>query len=203
MADKHTLYMIRHVPTKLNEGGSNHERSRGWGPYPPDPKMLKELAPKIADKLKDKNISRLVSSDLPRASISAKAIADELGITSHPTKALRTWNTGNLNGKLEEEVKELKKNLIKHPDISAPEGEPFGEFEKRWGAALKKLMTHNEENPDDQLAAVIHGNMDMSAHAIARGEDVTPEHYEKMRPPGAISVLSWSDEDDPEVKALD
>lgn len=195
--------MIRHIPTKLNEGGPEHERSRGWGNFPPDPEQLKILIPKIAATLKDKSIHRLVSSDLPRAALSAKALSEEMGIPYHPTSDLRTWNTGDLNGKLEEDVKHTKIAAIKHPDLPIPGGEPFSKFTDRWGTALNKLMDHNEQNPDDQVAAVIHGNMDMSADSVSRDEPVTPEHYEKMRPPGAISVLKWSKTQSPKVFAID
>lgn len=198
---EHSLYMVRHIPTKLNEGGKTAERSRGWGPFPPDPEQLKKLAPDIANELSDKNIARIVSSDLPRAAISAKAIGSILGIPVHTTPQLRTWNTGDMNGKSEDEVKPKKLALIKHSNIPAPGGESFDNFTSRWGQSLRVLMKHNEQNPDDQIAAVIHGNMDMSADSISRGEPVTAEHYEKMRPPGAISVLKWSANKPPQVYA--
>ncbi len=73
-----------------------------------------------------------------------------------------------------------KKKYIEHPDLKPPDGEPFERFERRWGGALRQFMKHNEANPEDQIALVIHGNMDMSAPAIVGGEKVTAGHYDRQ-----------------------
>ena len=104
--------------------------------------------------------------------------------------------------RLEKEVGPLKKRYIEHPELKPPDGEPFETFEKRWGGALRQFMRHNEAHPDDQVALVIHGNMDMSAPAIVLGEKVTARHYDKMRPPGSISVLRWSKDSEPHIDVI-
>lgn len=194
---ENTLYLIRHAPTRLND--PEHERSRGWGMFPPDPEKLKELAPQIATTLENEGISRLVASDLPRAAITARELAEEMRIPYEITRRLRTWNTGSMTGRLEKEVGAKKKKYIKHPDLKPPDGEPFERFERRWASALRQFMKHNETYPNDQVALVIHGNMDMSAPAIVQGEKVTAQHYDKMRPPGSISVLRWSRHTEPHI----
>ena len=197
---ENTLYLIRHAPTRLND--PEHERSRGWGMFPPDPERLKELVPQIANTLEHESIHRLVASDLPRAAITARELAKEMGIPHQVTRQLRTWNTGSMTGKSEKEVGPQKKKYIEHPDLKPPDGEPFERFERRWGGALRQFMKHNEANPEDQIALVIHGNMDMSAPAIVGGEKVTAGHYDKMRPPGSISVLRWSRHTEPHIEVL-
>jgi broad specificity phosphatase PhoE len=197
---ENTLYLIRHAPTRLND--PEHERSRGWGMFPPDPEKLKELVPQIAEVLQNESIRRLVASDLPRAAVTARELGKEMGIPHHVTRQLRTWNTGGMTGKSEKEVVPLKKKYIEHPDLKPPDGEPFEAFEKRWGRALRQFMRHNESHPDDQVALVIHGNMDMSAPAIVLEEKVTAKHYDQMRPPGSISVLRWSKGTEPHIDVV-
>lgn len=194
------LYLIRHAPTRLND--PERERSRGWGMFPPDPAQLKELVPQIAKMLQGQGIQRLVASDLPRAAITARELAKEMGISHQVTPRLRTWNTGDMTGKPEKIVGPLKKKYIEHPELKPPEGEPFESFAARWGSALRQFMKHNELHPDDQLALVIHGNMDMSAPAIARGEKVSSADYDMMRPPGSVSLLRWSKHNEPHVQVV-
>ena len=194
------LYLIRHAPTRLND--PQRERSRGWGMFPPDPEKLKDLVPRIAEVLRAEGIRRLVASDLPRAAITARELAKEMGISHQVTRRLRTWNTGSMTGRPEKEVGPLKKKYIEHPDLKPPDGEPFESFEKRWGNALRQCMKHNEAHPRDQVALVIHGNMDMSAPAIARGTKVSSDDYDRMRPPGSVSVLRWSDHKRPYVQVV-
>ena len=103
------------------------------------------------------------------------------------------------DGRWRKETAPLKKKYIEHPDLRPPDGEPFERFERRWAGALRQFMKHNETYPNDQVALVIHGNMDMSAPAIVLGEKVTARHYDKMRPPGSVSVLRWSRHTEPHI----
>jgi broad specificity phosphatase PhoE len=170
--------------------------------FPPDADKLKELVPQIASVLENAGINRLVASDLPRAAVTARALADAIGIPHEVTRQLRTWNTGSMTGRPEREVGPLKKKYIEHSDLKPPDGEPFERFERRWAGALRQFMRHNEAHPNDQVALVIHGNMDMSAPAIIQGEKVTARHYDSMRPPGSISVLRWSRHTEPHIDAI-
>lgn len=201
---EYTLLMGRHAPTRLNEGGAEKERSRGWGSFPPDPDVLPEVISSMAEGIRKSGIPvhRIASSDLPRAAITAKELGKELDVPVHPTRQLRTWNTGDMTGKTEAEVAPLKKKYIKNPEEKPAGGESFGNFEQRWGSALRSMMKHNEENPDDQVAAIIHGNMDWTAPHVANGEDVDADNYDKMRPPGALSVLKWSDTSAPRIEEV-
>ena len=194
------LYLIRHAPTRLND--PERERSRGWGMFPPDPEKLKELVPHIAGTLRGQGIHRLVASDLPRAAITARVLAKEMGVSHQMTPRLRTWNTGDMTGKPEKVVGPLKKRYIEHPELKPPQGEPFESFATRWGSALRHFMRHNQMHANDQVALVIHGNMDMSAPAIARGEKVSTADYDRMRPPGAVSVLRWGKRMEPHVEVV-
>jgi len=198
----YTLLMARHAPTRLNEGGAEKERSRGWGTFPPDPEVLPKIVSSMADGIRKSGIPvhRIASSDLPRAAITARELGKELDIPAQASRQLRTWNTGDMTGETEAKVKPLKKKYISNPEEKPMGGEPFASFERRWGNALRTFMRHNEQNPDDQIALVIHGNMDWSAPHVAKGEDVDVDNYDKMRPPGALSVLRWSDASAPRIE---
>lgn len=190
------LYLIRHAPTRLNT--KTNERSRGWGMFPPDPEKLKELAPKIAAVLEGK-VTKLMASDLPRAALTAKAVAGELNVPYETSRRLRTWNTGDMTGKAEKEVAPLKKKYIAHPDMKPAGGEPFETFTSRWRSQLRQWMKHNEENPDDNVAVVVHGNMEMSAKPLLTDKPVTDDHYESMNPPGTVLLLEWDDKSNPKI----
>jgi broad specificity phosphatase PhoE len=190
------LYLIRHAPTRLND--PKNERSRGWGQFPPDPEKLAELAPQIAEVLKGK-VAKIVASDLPRAALTAKAVAKEIGVPFETTSRLRTWNTGDMTGKSEKEVEPLKKKYINNPDQKPAGGEPFGDFSERWHTELRREMRNNEQNPDKQHALIVHGNMEMSAKPLLEGTAVTDDHYESMNPPGTVLLLTWEDMTKPKI----
>lgn len=201
---EYTLLMGRHAPTRLNEGGAQHERSRGWGSFPPDPELLPKVVSAMADGIKKSGIPvhRLASSDLPRASMTASSLGKELNVPAQSTAQLRTWNTGDMTGEPEAKVAPLKKKYIANPEEKPPGGEPFKTFEKRWGDSLRQFMKHNETHPEDQVGLIIHGNMDWTAPAVANGEEIDHKHYDKMRPPGALSVLRWSDRSAPRIEEV-
>src|SRR5262245_15478222 len=115
---EYTLLMGRHAPTRLNEGGAEKERSRGWGSFPPDPEVLPEVVKSMADGIRESGIPvhRIASSDLPRAAITARELGKELDIPSHSSRQLRTWNTGDMTGETEAKVKPLKKKYIQNPE---------------------------------------------------------------------------------------
>lgn len=69
--DKPDAILVRHFPTPLNE----RNVSRGHLPIGIDKELAKELAPEVARILDEHGITRLISSDLPRAEQSAKVIA--------------------------------------------------------------------------------------------------------------------------------
>ena len=89
--------LARHFPTPLNERGI----SRAWLSTGIDKEIADKLAPKVAACLEKYGVDTLLSSDLPRGEQSAKAVAGEMkgDVPIEATRALRTWNTGDMGGK--------------------------------------------------------------------------------------------------------
>lgn len=181
--------IVRHVPSALNE----KKVSRGWLRVPPDPEKLKEMLPGITEALKKQNVSSLESSDLPRASGTAKAIADELEIPTKASYDWRTWDTGSeVSGKKESETIPIRQKFIKHPDTKPRGGEEFQDFLDRAEPQLKRVMEENRKNPSEPKGLVLHGHHMMAIEDMMNGRPVDPKRLETLDkdfPPGSVSLL--------------
>jgi broad specificity phosphatase PhoE len=89
---KNGMFLVRHGDTSLNDEDLVH----GWVDAPLNEKGI-EQAHKAAESLKDKEITRIVSSDLPRARQTANIIGKKLGIPVTLNPNLRTWDAGNFD----------------------------------------------------------------------------------------------------------
>ncbi len=187
-----TLSLVRHVATRWNEGGTGKERSRGWASVPPDPEQLKKLGPGIVRQLEQLGVKRLLSSDLPRAAKTAEWLGREMDVPVQATRRLRTWDTGEMSGKLEKETIPQRKKYMKYPDTKPPGGEPFEDFLARVEPELRKWLKHNEEHPDEPVAIVVHGHMVLAAPAVLNGGEVEPEALDRLDrefPPGSVILV--------------
>lgn len=185
--------LLRHFPTKFNSGTPGEERSRGHLKIPPDPEAMEKLGPGAAETLRELNVSSLRASSLPRARISGKWIADELGIPMEVTNDLETWDTGDkVAGKLEKETIPLRKKWIKYPDTKPPGGEPFEDFINRATAEFKTAAEYNRKHPDAPKALVVHGHHVIAAEELFNGKEVDPNELDTLDeefPPGSVMLL--------------
>lgn len=122
---------MRHGPTALNHESIHHDRIRGWMNVPLSPEGHK-VAAVLAEKATHSGIQDLHSSDLSRASDTAKAVGKTTGLPVSLHHALRPWNLGRLSGQPTKKVLPLIKSLVEHPDLKAPGGESFSEFMRRF-----------------------------------------------------------------------
>ena len=184
-----SLPIVRHVPSKLNEQGV----SRSWLRVPPDPEQLEKLGPGIVKTLKGLNVSSMESSDLPRASGTAKYLADEMNIPTKSSYEWRTWNSGSdVSGKKEAETIPIRQKFIKHPDTKPRGGEEFQEFLDRSEPQLKRVIEENRKNPDEPKGLVLHGHHFMALEDMMSGKPVDPKRLETLDkdfPPGSVSLL--------------
>ncbi len=190
-----TLPLVRHVATRWNEGGTGKERSRGWADVPPDPEQLKKLGPGIVAELQQLGVKRLLSSDLPRAAKTAEWLGKEMDVPVEATRRLRTWDTGDMAGKLERETIPQRKKYMKYPDTKPPGGEPFEDFLARVEPELRNWLRHNEHHPDAPAAIVVHGHMVLAAPAVLNGGEVEPEELDRLDrdfPPGSVILVGKS-----------
>ena len=92
---KKHFYIFRHGQTVWNAEG----RPQGQHEYPVPLTMEgREQAQKLADKLKDKKIKLIVSSDLLRAQQTGEIVAQALGVPLEFDRRLREVDYGILNG---------------------------------------------------------------------------------------------------------
>jgi broad specificity phosphatase PhoE len=189
MSQETIVPIVRHVPTALNEKGI----SRSWLRVPPDPEQLKKLGPGIVAALKGLKVASLESSDLPRASGTAKYIADEMEIPTKASYDWRTYNSGSdVSGKKESETIPIRQKYIKHPDTKPRGGEEFQDFLDRSESELKRVIEENRKNPEELKGLVLHGHHMMAIEDLMSGRPVDPKRLETLDkdfPPGSVSLL--------------
>lgn len=136
---KKHFYIFRHGQTIWNAEG----RPQGQHEYPvPLTVEGQEQAQKLADRLTDKKIKLIISSDLLRAQQTGEIVARTLGVPLELDKRLREVDYGILNGlytiEREEVYPDFKKSY-ENPKIAFPEGESLHEVALRFIAAIKEI----------------------------------------------------------------
>jgi broad specificity phosphatase PhoE len=178
--DKPSAILVRHFASPLNE----KKVSRGWLGVGIDRELAEKLAPGVAETLKQHGITKLVSSDLPRATQSAKLIAEQMdGVDVSSTRRLRTWNTGDMAGEKESVTIPQRQKFIKYPDESPAGGEPFERFIERFKTELPSVQKPG-------VAFVAHGHHLLAAPEVFAGKDeVDPKKLPSLDedfPPGGV-----------------
>ena len=151
-----TFYLFRHGQTIWNAEGRPH----GQDPYPvPLTLQGREQVGVLADKLKDKNISLLISSDQLRAQQTAEIIAEKLQLKIIYDADLREVDYGKLNGlytlEREEVFPDFKKCYTDY-NFPFPDGESFNQAASRLRSALVKLAKNYS---DLTLGISTHGKL--------------------------------------------
>ena len=159
------LFLIRH-----GETASNAARIVQVAETPLSERGIAQ-AERLAERLRGLGVAAILSSDLPRARMTAAPIAAATGAPVTLDADLQERNFGDVRGT---PYDELGIDLF-HPDFDPPGGETQSEFEQRvarvW-PAIAALAAETRGN----LAVVTHG---LVCHALA---------LRHMRPPPGILV---------------
>ena len=139
------LLLVRHGDTELNS------RERFWGRT--DVKLSADgirQAERLRDRLAAEKIDATYSSDLSRASATAKIIASRHQVDVTACSELREINFGELEGLKFEEFSQLYPQLVRlwverNPALKYPGGESLDEFIKRASKFLSRLEKHTAE----------------------------------------------------------
>lgn len=148
------VIFVRHGQTAWNDLGIY----QGHTDIPLNEVGLEQGA-KVAQRLKNENISAVYSSDLLRAKQTAELIAKEHNLPVTTLPEFREINFGIWEGKSFKEINEkypemLKIWLTEPQDLKIPQGETFTEMISRaWPALTKLLVNHNNET----IVIVAHG----------------------------------------------
>ncbi|UFJ41563.1 histidine phosphatase family protein [Brevibacillus humidisoli] len=154
------LYMIRHGETEWNRirriQGHSDLQLTATG---------ERQADRLAKRFAGKAISAVYSSDLQRASETARRLAEAVGQSVHILPALRERNFGKWEGLTREEIEE------RYQDSNMNEAkygiESFAAMQKR---AMECLTTIAEVNLSGTVAVVSHGGLINSfLHFITNG----------------------------------
>lgn len=144
--------------------GKDDDRYRGgWSKHDLIPEG-KEQAKKLAKHLKvsnDYHITRIISSDLPRALTTAKYISAELGLPIQKEQQLRETNNGDLAGLLNTTALEQYPGLFFSSlkmDEPYPNGESPNDFYCRIREWFSKFCS-NCSNIDGNVLVVSHGGV--------------------------------------------
>lgn len=139
------LLLVRHGDTKLNSA------ERYWGQTDVELSAAGlRQAERLRDRLATEKIDAIYSSDLQRASATAKLIASAHQLEVITCAELREINFGQLEGLTFDEVSQLYPEVTKlwverSPELKYPGGESIDRFTKRVSKFLSRLEEHTEQ----------------------------------------------------------
>lgn len=162
------ILIARHGETDWNRNG----RWQGHADTPLNSEGLKQ-AEMLAEKVSGKGITRIYSSDLSRARITAEIVGRYVGITEVTMdKRLRERNLGSLEGLSSAEISGIIGVPASHLDIrkigKAGSIESWAEFS---GRVMEAISDIREKNQGDNVLIVAHGGVMMATSMSILGED--------------------------------
>lgn len=146
MSGAQTIYLIRHGETAYNA------RRVLQTPEVPLSEVGLEQAQRLADRLAGAGIARILSSDLERAVMTARALAAASGAPLHLDPLLQERNFGALRGRA---YADLGFDPFA-PGYEPPEGESVPRFHERVERAWSAIQEHAAA-AGGPLAVVTHG----------------------------------------------
>ena len=178
------LWLTRHGSTSWNAETPGAERLRGWHDVPlATPGLI--IAKAAARFLQPVGISKLYTSDLSRASNTARIMSVPLALSVNTTRGLRPWNLGDYAGQEIAAVKPRLESLTNGKrSESTPNGESFNDFLTRWTTELKRLLAEAEYA---DIAAVTHAR---NLYALAEILFNEPIPVKGPPSPGSVTRLS-------------
>ncbi len=181
------LYLIRHGQSE----GNLRQVFHGQFDYPLTAQGREE-ALLCGEKLRDVPLVRCCASDLRRARETAELALSGRDVPITLLPALREQNVGDLEGLTWEEMGTLYPELLDNFlhrwfDTTPPGGESGRMMEKRVAAALKGILTRDE----DTLIAAHFGTLSLVLHilGIAREEELFTKPWFIRQ--GCCSAIRW------------
>lgn len=161
-----TIYFVRHGQTAANASGV----IQGQTDVLLDETGLAQ-AKLVGARLKKHHFDVIYSSDLTRAMVTAREIADGREIIATPQ--LREWHLGHWQSKNIEQIKidypeEYRKLSSDAPDCTIQDGESSAEFQQRASGFMQFAA---ENHPGKTILAVSHGGFMVKALKHVLGLD--------------------------------
>jgi probable phosphoglycerate mutase len=165
-----TIVVVRH-----GETDGNAARILQRPEQPLNERGLRQ-AQQLADRLCAPGFAHILSSDLPRARMTAAALAASSGIAIEESPLLQERNFGDLRGKA---YAELAENPF-GPNVAPPNGEDWPAFHARVAEAFAFIVARRR-SVDGTLVVVTHGLVCralVERHALVCEDAAIPERFD-------------------------
>lgn len=178
------VLFIRHAETDMAGTFCGHSN-------PPINARGRKQIQQLVDELNDEEINCVLTSDLERAVSTADTLADALGVPCTKRPNLREINFGTWEGLTWQQIQEhdeayARKWAEAYPDLPAPGGESFADFQTRVIAEVTEILNTIDRHHG---AVVTHGGVMRVVLQVMCGlaED---EAWERTRPYCSFFKLS-------------
>jgi broad specificity phosphatase PhoE len=193
------LYLIRHGESLWNL----EKKAQGHLDSPLTELGIKQSR-QLAEYLKDKNISKIYSSDLNRALDTARIISSILNIPLEKSKDLREINLGIWEGRKGEEIKredeELYNSWFSNPSkTKIPKGESIESFQKRIVPALYRIINKHR---GEKVAIVSHGGVIITFIAFILNVQIDNIYWKIELSNGSISEIEFFEDNYFKIKSI-
>ena len=160
------ILLIRHGETR-----GNRDRVLQVPETPLNEQGLAQAA-RLARRMTEHPVTRLLSSDLARAHMTAQAISDQIGLPVETEPLLQERNFGDLRGRRYADLEEDPFG----PGYCPPGGESWADFDARVDRAWECVCREANKTSED-LAVVTHGLVlhSMVSRILDRGEPTAGE----------------------------
>ena len=150
------VYLIRHGETQWNV----EDRVQGNSDSPLSPRGQAQVQ-RLADRMRAEGVTRLYTSDLPRAYATAAAIAEPSRLPVVVHRDLREIHLGEWEGRTPEEINRHYDGAFDRwktapSSIAIPGSEGLPQFRQRIRQVMETLLRHTPAGP---IAVITHGGV--------------------------------------------
>jgi broad specificity phosphatase PhoE len=150
------IYYVRHGETPGDGADGNPPRRSGWTDDPLTPAGQVQAAG-VAEQLRGKGITRIITSGMTRTMQTAQPLSDQIGVPIEVMPDLRTWNIGDFAGQLDSVVSDQVDDYRqKTPAKKPPGGESWNTFTTRYLRAQNKILAAKAKKPDEVWVVIGH-----------------------------------------------
>jgi len=119
----------------------------------------KKDANSLAEEVKDKGVTKIITSDLERAKETGHIVSEKTGAKTESRPELNTWDIGDFDKASDEEFKKAQEYFVTHPDEKEFEGKHINESFNEYKDRVIKARTELENEPPSTLVVNHSNNM--------------------------------------------
>jgi broad specificity phosphatase PhoE len=157
----------------------------------------------LAEEVKDKGVTKVITSDLERAKQTGKIVSDKTGATIEHRPELNTWDIGDFDKAKDSEFKKAQEYFVKNPDATEFEGKKIKESFNQYKDRVIKARTELEKEPASTLV-VNHSNNMMLWDAYEKNghewNEKAENDYLSAKTPEPATLTNKNKNDAPEIE---